>query len=100
MFPACSLYSAMVAYSLRKYIWMTFSMCSLSSREPFLDLRGLRPDAVIDDMIGEIGEVHHAGKTLAKPHGIDHRETQSPGRRNRKQTQNNIVERTESHIGA
>jgi hypothetical protein len=29
--PACSLYSAMVAYSLRRYIWMTFSMCSFRS---------------------------------------------------------------------
>ena len=29
--PACSLYSAMVAYSLRRYIWMTFSMCSFNS---------------------------------------------------------------------
>ena len=29
--PACSLYSVMVAKSLRRYIWITFSMCELSS---------------------------------------------------------------------
>ena len=28
---ACALYSVIVAYSLRRYIWMTFSMCSFSS---------------------------------------------------------------------
>ena len=31
MVPACALYSSSVAYSLRRYIWMTFSMCSFSS---------------------------------------------------------------------
>ena len=38
IFPAWALNSAMVAYSLRRYIWMTFSMCALRSARPLFDL--------------------------------------------------------------
>ena len=71
MLPACSLYSAMVAYSLRRYIWMTFSMCSFRSASFCSICAGLRPDAAVDELLLVIGQVHDAGEVLAQPDGVN-----------------------------
>jgi hypothetical protein len=50
---------------------MTFSMCSVRSAEPLLDVTLLRPDAAADEFIVEVGQVHEAGEVLTKADRID-----------------------------
>ena len=78
--PACALYSASDAYSLRRYICVTFSIVLVEITEAVLDLRLLRPDAAVDQALLKIREVHDAGKILAKADGVKNRERQSSGR--------------------
>ena len=64
-------------------------------REPFLELRRLRPDAAVDAALLVIGEVHERGKILAEADRIKNRETQFARRRGGKQPENDVVDRAQ-----
>lgn len=60
--------------------------------EALFDLRGLRPDAAVDQMFRVVGQVHDAGETLAQADRVDDRETDLSGRRGGEQAQHDVVE--------
>ena len=81
--PAFSLYSVIVAYSLRRYIWITFSMCSLNSASRSsiwsrcVQMRRLMSALLV------IGKMHQAREILPEPDRIDDGEAEFAGRRGR-----------------
>ena len=61
--------------------------------QPLVDLRALRPNPAVNELLLVIGQVHHPGEVLAKPNWINDREIEPARRGDRKQPQNNIIQR-------
>ena len=61
--------------------------------ELLFDLRGLRPDAAVDEPLLVIGEVHEAGEILPQLDGINDGERNFSRRRNGEQAEDDGVER-------
>ena len=90
--PACALYSSIEANWLRRYFWITFSMCSVSIGQPLFDVGRLGPDAAVDQLLVVIGQVHERGEVLAEADRVDDREPHLARRQTRQQPQHNCLE--------
>ena len=76
-----------ISNSLRRYFWITFSMCSVRSASRCFDVLRLGPDAVGDELLVVVGQVHEAGEVLAQADRVDDREPHLARRNGREQPQ-------------
>ena len=72
--PACALYSSIVANSLRRYFWITFSMCSVRSASRCSICAGSVQMRLRDELLVVVGQVHERGEVLAQADRVDDRE--------------------------
>ncbi len=98
--PASRLYSSMFWNSLRRYFWITFSMCSDRSASRCSICRGSVQMRLVTSDSLIVGQVHEGGEVFAQPDRIDDREADLARRDARQQPQHDGLHGVDRHATA